>query len=95
MQEDQGGDWLVSKLQALIDTAFRMTTGNMEALRVPGLLLLKVLLLYLPCFSMDWAFRPNLPSLHAMLSIVHENHARGTPKKPAAMHGNMSASRKL
>ena len=43
MQEVESGDWLVSKLQALIDIAFRMTTGNMEALRPSGLLLLKVL----------------------------------------------------
>ena len=42
MQEDESEDWLVNKLQALIDIAFRMTTGNMEALRPSGLLLLKV-----------------------------------------------------
>ncbi len=37
------GDWLVAQLQALVDVAFKMATGPMEALRPLGLKLLKVL----------------------------------------------------
>jgi len=40
--QDAEGDWLVNQVQAFIDIAFRMTTGNVEALRPSGLLLLKV-----------------------------------------------------
>ena len=37
-----GGDWLVLRLQMLIDIAFKMATGQVEALRPMGLRLLKV-----------------------------------------------------
>ena len=44
---DQGGTseagaWLVLQLQALVDAGFKMATGQVEALRPLGLLLLKV-----------------------------------------------------
>ena len=42
LQKMTTGDWLVSQLQSLIDIAFRMATGNVEALRSSGLQLLKV-----------------------------------------------------
>ncbi len=36
-----GGDWLVSKLQALIDAGFKMASGAVEALRPLGVQLLQ------------------------------------------------------
>ena len=33
------GDWLVAKLQALVEVGFRMATGTAEALRPVGLAL--------------------------------------------------------
>ena len=42
MQRANSGDWLILQLQALIDVAFKMATGTVEALRPMGLQLLKV-----------------------------------------------------
>ena len=36
-----GGDWLVGKLQALIDAGFKMASGAVEALRPLGVQLLQ------------------------------------------------------
>lgn len=37
-----GGDWLVLKLQSLVDTGFRLACGQLESLRPLGLNLLQV-----------------------------------------------------
>lgn len=37
-----GGDWLVLKLQSLVDTGFRLACGQLESLRPLGLHLLQV-----------------------------------------------------
>ena len=38
-----GGDWLVLKLQSLVDTGFRLACGQLESLRPLGLNLLQVM----------------------------------------------------
>ena len=42
LQAARDGDWLVAQLQALVEVAFKMATGPVEALRPLGLKLLKV-----------------------------------------------------
>ena len=40
----RGGDWLVVKLQSLVDTGFRLASGQLETLRPLGLTLLQAVL---------------------------------------------------
>ncbi|KAL3149121.1 hypothetical protein ABBQ32_001960 [Trebouxia sp. C0010 RCD-2024] len=40
----RGGDWLVVKLQSLVDTGFRLSSGQLESLRPLGLTLLQAVL---------------------------------------------------
>lgn len=46
LQCTRAGDWLVGQLQQLVDCAFKMATGQTEALRPIGLRLLRTLLRY-------------------------------------------------
>ena len=45
-QSAGGGDWLVNKLQSLVDTGFRLASGQLESLRPLGLNLLRAVLLH-------------------------------------------------